>query len=64
MAESFAALGLDWKDHVETDPTLMRPTDILIGRADPSLAMTQLGWQAETRMAEVVRRMVEAAVPA
>jgi len=64
VAESFAALGLDWTDHVETDPTLMRPTDIRISRADPSLALAQLGWQAETRMAEVVRRMVEAAAPA
>ena len=64
VAESFAALGLDWKDHVETDPTLMRPTDIRIGRADPSLALAQLDWQAETRMTEVVRRMVEAAAPA
>ena len=64
VAESFAALGLDWADHVETDPTLMRPTDIRISRADPSLALAQLGWQAETRMAEVVRRMVEAAAPA
>jgi len=60
VAESFAALGLDWKDHVETDPTLMRPTDIRISRADPSLALAHLGWQAETHMAEVVRRMVEA----
>ena len=64
VAESFAAVGLDWKNHVETDPTLMRPTDIRISRADPSLALAQLGWQAETRMAEVVRRMVEAATPA
>lgn len=64
VAESFAALGLDWTDHVEIDPTLMRPTDIRISRADPSLALAQLGWQAETRMAEVVRRMVEAAAAA
>ena len=64
VAESFAALDLDWKEHVLTDPTLMRPTDIRISRADPSLALAQLGWQAETHMAEVVRRMVEAGASA
>ena len=61
VSEAFDAVGLDWRDHVRTDPTLKRPTDLNIGRADPSKAAEILGWQATTTMSGVVRRMVEAA---
>ena len=61
VSEAFDAVGLDWRDHVRTDPTLKRPTDLKIGRADPSKAAEILGWQATTTMSGVVRRMVEAA---
>jgi len=40
----FAHYGLNWKDHVEVDYTLLRPTDIILGRADPSKARNKLGW--------------------
>jgi len=26
VAEAFAAVNLDWRDYVDTDPALMRPT--------------------------------------
>lgn len=61
VSEAFDAVGLDWRDHVRTDPTLKRPTDLNIGRADPSKAAEILGWHATTTMSGVVRRMVEAA---
>ena len=61
VAETFAAVGLHWRDHAETDPTLIRPTDIRVSRANPALAAAQLGWSAQTRMAGVVRQMVNAA---
>jgi len=61
VAEAFTAVGLDWQDHVATDPALIRPTDIRTSRANPALATTQLGWTAQTRMRGVVQRMVEAA---
>lgn len=56
--EAFNAVGLDWRRHVKTDPTLIRPTDL---RANPALAAAQLGWQARTRMSAVVRGMADAA---
>ncbi len=31
VREAFAAVGLDWQDHVDTDPTLYRPTDLTEG---------------------------------
>lgn len=56
----FAAHGLDWREHVETDPGLYRPTDIAISRGDPSKAKQKLGWEARSKMRDVARMMVEA----
>ena len=53
-------LSLDWCNHVDSDPALMRLTDLRISRADPSRAAAQLGWKAQTHMQGVVRSMVEA----
>lgn len=60
VAETFACVGLDWQDHVLTDSSLLRPTDITIGRGDPYKAKEKLGWQARHKMNDVVRMMVEA----
>lgn len=60
VAEAFTAVNLDWRNHVDTDPALMRPTDLAVSRADPSRAQEKFGWQARTRMHGVVRHMVEA----
>jgi len=56
----FAAHGLNWRDHVETDPAFLRPTDIAISRGDPTKAKEKLGWQASHKMRDVARLMVEA----
>jgi GDPmannose 4,6-dehydratase len=60
VAEAFSCNGLDWQDHVITDASLLRPTDLAISRGDPNKAKVQLGWQAQYRMADIVRMMVEA----
>ena len=58
VAEAFRVLDLDWRAHVTSDPTLMRPTDLSFSCADPSKAFSILGWRAETSMHETVRKMV------
>ena len=60
VAEAFAAVGLDWMKHVVQDPKLMRPSEIAVGRADPSRAAERLGWTARYRMPDVARMMTEA----
>ena len=60
VAEAFRAVGLDWREHVEADPALRRPADVTANFADPGKAARVLGWRATVKMAEVVRRMVEA----
>jgi GDPmannose 4,6-dehydratase len=58
--EAFACVGLEWRDHVETDPALFRPTDLKKGWGDPAKAARDLGWKPQTRMSGVVRAMMEA----
>lgn len=60
VAETFQALGLDWHDHVATDPSLLRPSEIMISRGNPSRAEAELGWQASYTMRDAIRLMIEA----
>lgn len=60
VEESFAAVGLKWRDHVDLDPGLLRPTDLRVSRADPRFARERLGWTAQTTMPKVVHKMVDA----
>jgi GDPmannose 4,6-dehydratase len=60
-AEAFAAFGLDWRDHVQSNPQLLRPADIMTSVGRPMRARENLGWQARTRMPEVVRRLAASA---
>ena len=60
VTEAFEAVGLDAWDHVSTDPTLFRPSDLAYSGGDPSRAADRLGWRAVTRGADIVRQMVDA----
>jgi len=55
----FSRLGLDWKEHVELNPDLLRPTDIKSSYADPGKAEEKLGWKAKYAMKEVAAMMVD-----
>jgi GDPmannose 4,6-dehydratase len=57
---AFAAVALDWRQHVEIDRSLFRPSEIRVPAARPDRAAKVLGWRATVGMAEVVQRMVEA----
>ncbi len=60
VAAAFEHVGLDWRAHVDSDDSLRRPTDVRVGRADPSRAAASLGWRATRHMREVVAGMVDA----
>lgn len=60
VGAAFSAVGLDWREHVSTDTSLLRPADIGANLADPSRAARVLEWTAKTKMQEVARRMVAA----
>ncbi|MCA9265231.1 MAG: GDP-mannose 4,6-dehydratase, partial [Planctomycetales bacterium] len=57
---SFAALELNWQDHVETDSRYLRPSEVDLLLGDPSKAKAGLGWEPRTSFAELVQLMVDA----
>lgn len=57
---AFAAVNLDWKEHVGQAAEFIRPTDLLISSADPGKAKAKLGWQACMSMPQVVEEMINA----
>ena len=60
VAEAFRCVGLDWNEHVDSNPALRRPTDLRVSRADPSHAAIRLGWRAQTLVHDVIQGMVSA----
>ncbi|NOQ46350.1 MAG: NAD-dependent epimerase/dehydratase family protein [Desulfobulbaceae bacterium] len=58
VQEVFAGLDLDWQEHVELNPDLLRPTDIMISVANPGKVERLLGWKARFSMPDVVGMMV------
>lgn len=59
VCEAFGAVGLDWREHVQSNPLLIRPMEILTIRANPGKANRKMGWKARYGMEQVVRMMVE-----
>ena len=56
---AFAAAGLDWRDHVVIDPSLVRPAEVEILCADATRARTELGWTPTVSFEELMHMMVE-----
>ena len=57
---TFEQLGLDWKEHVVSDPTLFRPSDIERSCGDPSKAKEKLGWVASKKFHEIISELIQA----
>jgi len=58
VAAAFAEVGLDWRQHVDVDCNLKRPSDIRYSAGNAEKARRMIGWRAESGMCEVVRMMV------
>jgi GDPmannose 4,6-dehydratase len=56
----FSYFGLNWQEHVDCNPELLRPTDIMVSRANPDKSLKKLGWKASYKMEDVAKLMVEA----
>jgi GDPmannose 4,6-dehydratase len=57
---SFGAVGLDYRDHVETEDRYLRPTEVDALIADPSKSKEKLNWTATTHWKELANLMVSA----
>lgn len=61
---AFDHLGLDWEKYITVDPTFYRPSEVDHLEGSAIKAEVQLGWKPEVTFADLVRRMVEAALAA
>lgn len=62
IATAFATVGLDWQDYVLSDASLLRPTELMISRGDPSKARKKLPWSAAYKMPDIVKMMIKAKI--
>jgi GDPmannose 4,6-dehydratase len=60
VAIAFAEAGLDWRDHVDHDPALARPTDITCSIGNAGKAAQSLGWNPKVDFKGLVARMMRA----
>lgn len=58
----FNYFELNWREHVEINQSLLRPTDILIGRANPRKANEKLNWKHTLDVDGVVKNMCKHAL--
>jgi GDPmannose 4,6-dehydratase len=56
---AFAHVGLDWRQYVHQDPSLIRPAEVETLLGDASHARDTLGWEPEVSFEELVRSMVD-----
>jgi GDPmannose 4,6-dehydratase len=57
---AFAHVGLEARDHIRVDPSLVRANETVPPVGDPTRARTQLGWEPRLTFEELVGRMVDA----
>ncbi|HTG59094.1 MAG TPA: GDP-mannose 4,6-dehydratase [Terriglobia bacterium] len=57
---AFSHVGLDYRDHVELDPTLLRPAEVHHLRGNYSKARLELGWEPTVGFEGLVQMMVDA----
>jgi GDPmannose 4,6-dehydratase len=62
VSSVFAALDLDWRDHVIIDHTLFRPSEILFNKGNPAKALRELNWKAQRTLEEIAQMMVAAEI--
>lgn len=59
---AFSYYGLDWQDHVRTNPQFMRPSDLKYSVGCALKAKNKLKWVAQSKMNDVVRMMIESTI--
>lgn len=56
----FGHVGLDWKDHVDLDPGLVRPTEVFELRGSRTKILERLEWAPTVSFEMLVKKMVDA----
>ncbi len=53
----FNFFDLNWKDHVDIDESLLRPSDIKVSKGDPTKAKKILDWRAKKNVDDVINEL-------
>jgi GDPmannose 4,6-dehydratase len=56
---AFSAVGLNSCDHLQTDSSLLRPSDLKYSAMDPTRIYSALGWKASLGLQEIIEQMME-----
>ena len=57
---AFSHVGLDWREHVQVDATLLRPAEVNILLGNATRAKQALGWKPLASLEQLVAEMVDA----
>jgi GDPmannose 4,6-dehydratase len=60
VAGAFAEAGLNWREHVQSDPALIRAHDPSVSVGNPARALEELNWEAGTKFHALIKRLVQA----
>lgn len=60
VAAAFAAVNLDWQQHVQYNDTFKQPTDVEVLSAAPSMDLLAAGWAPNLDFEGLAKMMVEA----
>ncbi|MAR51864.1 MAG: GDP-mannose 4,6-dehydratase [Propionibacteriaceae bacterium] len=61
VEQAFSRVGLNWQEHVELQPALLRPSEILQSVGDPEPMAVHTGWRATKDVDAVIDALLEAA---
>ena len=56
---AFGHAGLDYRNHIEVDPELLRPAEVFHLRGDYEKARLELGWEPQVGFEQLIGMMVE-----
>jgi GDPmannose 4,6-dehydratase len=56
---AFAAFGLNSSDHLQTDSSLLRPSDLRYSVMAPTRIHAAFGWKSSLGLPEIIERMME-----
>jgi GDPmannose 4,6-dehydratase len=59
LQKAFALLDLDYRNYLDIDPTLYRPSEVMVLIGNYSKAERVLGWRPTITFEELIREMVE-----
>ena len=59
VAEVFEQLGLNWKEYVDTNPDLFRPSEIIYSAGNSEKASKNLKWKPTITFKEMIGKLIE-----